>query len=345
MEPAEIVELKSKIATGGEFYANIQQLGGPVESGLKGSNNEYAYPVVNGILLMLKDVAIPWQSTLPVSGLLDTNKQWVRDFYDQKGWLADHDGNYNDAVIYEDLRAVSADYIKKCHVRVGRYIHPQGKYLLDAASGSIQYPEYLAYSRNYEYHICADFSFQALTEAKKKLGAKGIYILCDITQLPIKKNTVDSFISLHTIYHIPKDQQAKAIRELYRVLRPGGKGVVVYDWFKHSPWMNTWLFPFRAFVFAKNRVLRTVRKLTSTKLGAGRLYFYAHTLEYFRKTLPPFQLRVWRSVSVPFLRYYIHPWLFGKQILDKVYEKEEQSPEECGRKGEYPMLVFEKEDP
>lgn len=343
MQPDEIELLNSKIAAGTGIYANMQKLTVLIESGLRGNNNEYVYPVIDGILLLLKDAAIPWQGIQPVSDLLDTNKQGVRDFYDQKGWQADKEGNYKDAVIYEDLRDVSANYIKKCHERLGRFIHPSGKYLLDAASGSIQYPEYLAYSSNYQYRICADFSFQALTEAKKKLGAKGIYILCDITHLPLKKNSVDSFVSLHTIYHIPKDQQAKAIRELYRVLRPNGKGVVVYDWFKHSPWMNAWLFPFRATVFAKNKIMRTVGKLTATKFTTGRLYFYAHTLDYFRKHLPPFQLRVWRSLSVPFMRYYIHPWFFGKRILDKVYQKEEAAPEECGQKGEYPMLVFEKE--
>lgn len=342
LQPEEIRLLNEKIAAGASQAAHAQILGGSIQEGFRSGAHEYAYPVVDGILLLLKDVAVPWQETAPVSGSLDRDKQWVRDFYNQQGWVTDEEGNYRDAVIYEDLRPVSAEYVRKCHERVGRHLPLSGKYLLDAASGSIQYPEYMAYSANYQYRICADFSFRALKEARKKLGTKGIYILCDITQLPLKKNSVDGFVSLHTIYHIPKDQQIKAIRELYRVLRPEGKGVVVYDWFKHSSWMNSWLFPFRAVVFVKNRLLRTLGRVTTTKIGTGRLYFYAHTLDYLQRNLPAFQLRVWRSLSVPFMRYYIHPWLFGKQILEKVYQKEEQDPEGCGKKGEYPMLVFEK---
>ena len=342
LQAEEISLLNEKIAAAAARFPNAHLLRRPVASGFKSSNNEYAYPVLDGIILLLKDMAIPWQGVQLVPDARDTDKEWVRDFYDQKGWQQDEAGNYTDAVIYEDLRPVSADYIKKCHERVSRYLHPSGKYLLDAASGTIQYAEYLAYSANYTYRICADFSFQALKEAQKKLGTKGIYVLCDITHLPLKKGSVDSFVSLHTIYHIPKEQQTKAIRELYRVLKPEGKGVVVYDWFKHSSWMNTWLFPFRALMFARNRVVRTLGKVAAARLTTGRLYFYAHTLDYFQKHLPPFRLRVWRSLSVPFLRYYIHPWFFGKQILDKVYHKEEKDPEECGRKGEYPMLVFEK---
>ena len=106
--------------------------------------------------------------------------------------------------------------------------------------------------------------------------------------------------------------------------------------------MNFWMLPFRGFVFIKNRILDGFGKLTGTKGAERRLYFYAHTPEYFRKNLPPYELKVWRSLSVHFMRYYIHPWFFGKQILEKVYQKEEREPEVCGLKGEYPMLVFEK---
>jgi len=43
------------------------------------------------------------------------------------------------------------------------------------------------------------------------------------------------------------------------------------------------------------------------------------------------------------MRVYIHSWLFGKPILNWIYSREEKDPEKWGLKGEYPMLVFEKE--
>ncbi len=214
--------------------------------------------------------------------------------------------------------------------------------MLDAASGALQFVEYLQYSFNYKYRVCVDFSFKALTEAKKKLGDKGLCVLCDMTNLPFKDNVFDGFVSLNTVYHIPKDEQVTAIKELYRVLAPKGKGVVVYDWFKHSRWMNLWMLPFRSFVFVKNRVLDMIGKVFRKKGAERRLYFYAHTPQYFKQNLPPHKLKVWRSLSVHFMRYYIHPWFFGKQILNWVYKKEEKNPELFGLKGEYPMMVFEK---
>jgi hypothetical protein len=108
--------------------------------------------------------------------------------------------------------------------------------------------------------------------------------------------------------------------------------------------MNTWLLPFRGTTFIKNRVSRVFNKATGKSAPRKLLYFHAHPYEYFKKSLPfGFQLKVWRTVSVPFMKVYIHKSLFGKQILNWLYKREEKNPEKFGLKGEYPMLVFEKQ--
>lgn len=342
LDPQEISTIKEKARLGNLWQADGKKMSTTIEQGLVSLNGNYIYPIIKDIILLLKDLAIVDSADKIIKDPINAEKQLVKNFYDQKGWFTDEAGNYEDAVIYEDLRTVSRDYLKKCHDRVSRFLNPSGKYMLDAASGALQFPDYLQYSANYQYRICVDFSFQALTEAKRKLGRKGLCVLCDMTNMPFKDGVMDGFVSLNTVYHIPKDEQVTAIRELYRVLAPNGKGVVVYDWFKHSAWMNFWMLPFRGFVFLKNRLLDAVGKLFHTKGADRRLYFYAHTPQFFKQNLPPHQLKVWRSLSVHFMRYYIHSWLFGKQILDWVYRKEEKEPERCGLKGEYPMLVFEK---
>jgi ubiquinone/menaquinone biosynthesis C-methylase UbiE len=343
LEPVEIDDLNQKIVAGLLWQADGKPFTEPLREGLITADKSYIYPVIKEIVLLLTELAVTEDPKKIVQDSLSDDKKLVKNFYDQRGWHTDEAGNYEDAVIYEDLRDVSKDYIKKCHDRVSRFLRPSGKYMLDAASGALQYPDYLQYSANYQYRVCVDFSFQALKEAKRKLGSKGICILCDMTNMPFKDQVMDGFVSLNTIYHIPKDEQVKAIKELYRVLAPRGKGVVVYDWFKHSPWMNFWMLPFRGFVFIKNRLLDGVGKLFGTKGASRRLYFYAHTPDYFRQNLPPYQLKVWRSLSVHFMRVYIHSGLFGQQLLQRIYNKEEKDPEQCGLKGEYPMLVFEKE--
>lgn len=339
----EIVTINQKVDNGNIWQADGKQFANPVVKGLISATGEYIYPIINEIILLLKDLAVVDSRDKILKETISADKQLVKNFYDEKGWFANEKGDYEDAVIFEDLREVSQEYIKKCHDRVNRFLNPSGTYLLDAASGALQFQDYLQYSENYKYRICVDFSFQALSEAKRKLGDKGICVLCDMTSMPFKNNTIDGFVSLNTIYHIPKDEQLTAVSELYRVLAPKGKGVIVYEWFKHSPWMNAWLLPFRGVTFIKNRLNRAVSKLTRNKEPKKLLYFHAHPYEYFKKNLPfDFKLRVWRTVNVPFMKVYIHKGLFGKQILNWLYEKEEKNPEKFGLKGEYPMLVFEK---
>jgi len=338
----EVSRLNDKINAGTVFQADGNSFHQKIEKGLITTSGEYIYPIIKDIVLLLRDLAIVDSIDKVIKDTISDDKKLVQNFYNQRGWHTDDSGNYEDAVIFEDLRDVSKEYLKKCHDRVSRFLNPSGKYMLDAASGALQYEDYLQYSTNYKYRICVDLSFQALSEVKRKLGDKALCILCDMTKLPFKDNVMDGFISLNTIYHIPKDEQVTAITELYRVLAEKGKGVVVYDWYKHSPWMNFWLLPFRGTVFIKNRVTDVLRKATGSGKQNKMLYFHAHNYEYFKKNLPPFKLKVWRSVSVPFMKGYIHSWLFGKQILNWIYNKEEKQPEKCGLKGEYPMLVFEK---
>lgn len=342
LDGKELSQLNQKASEGLLHSADGNSWTGKMDAALATADKAYVYPVIDEIVLLLKDLAVVSSGEKMINDPIDSNKQLVKNFYDQIGWKKNAAGNYEDAVIYEDLRDVSSDYLKKCHDRVSRYIPASGQYLLDAASGAIQYPDYLQYSANYRYRVCVDLSFKALTEAKSKLGNKALCILCDMTNLPFKDGVMDGFVSMNTIYHIPQNEQVTAVRELYRVLIPGGRGVVVYDWFKHSAWMNIWMLPFRGFVFIKNRLLDISANLLRTKGVERRLYFYAHPPAYFKKHLPPHQVKVWRSLSVHFMRYYIHSWLFGKQILHRIYQMEEKHPERCGLKGEYPMLVFEK---
>ena len=342
LQPSEIQALNEKIARGEVLQTDGKPFSEPLEQGLITVDDSYIYPIIKDIILLLKDLAIVGTKGRIIEDLMSDDKKLVKNFYDQRGWHANEAGDYEDAVIFEDLRDVSKEYLKKCHDRVARFLNPSGKYLLDAASGALQFKDYLQYSANYDYRICVDLSFQALSEVKRKLGSKALCVLCDMTNMPFKDGVMDGFVSLNTVYHIPKEEQATAIKELYRVLAPKGKGVVVYDWYKHSPWMNFWLLPFRGFVYIRNKTAGAVRKMSGAQDANRMLYFYAHTYEYFKQHLPPFQLKVWRSISVPFMRYYIHPWLFGRQVLDWLYKKEEKAPEVCGLKGEYPMFVFEK---
>jgi ubiquinone/menaquinone biosynthesis C-methylase UbiE len=285
-------------------------------------------------------------------------------FYDQVGWQETDNNVYADAERFEDLRPVSSEYIHRCHLRLGQHLPEAGQYLLDVASGPVQYPEYLTYSRNFIHRICADVSFVALKRAKTKVGEKGIYIQCDITSLPLKEGSVDSFVSLHTIYHVPESEQLTAFQELHRVLRTPGRGVIVYTWGSASPLMKL-IMPWLPVTAAAKKmlkaglppflieILRTRGKRSPEKKHAPsttaepKSYFHPHGYAWYRKEIAnryDFEIACWRSVSVPFLRAYVHERLFGRGFLSVLFGLENVFPRFFGKYGQFPMIVCNKKE-
>ena len=97
----------------------------------------------------------------------------VKGFYDEVGWAQD-DGHSVDADLWEDLRPVASRYVSHCRLRILEYLPPAGgERILDAASGPVQYPEYLLYSRFFARRFCVDISDKALEQARQRLGDHG----------------------------------------------------------------------------------------------------------------------------------------------------------------------------
>jgi ubiquinone/menaquinone biosynthesis C-methylase UbiE len=122
---------------------------------------------------------------------------------------------------------VALEYIHRCHLRVGRHIPRQGRFLLDAGSGPIQYPEYLEYSHQFKRRVCLDISIVALREARNRIKDHGLYVVADIARLPFKSNCFDGLVSLHTVHHLPTQEHVVAYQEFFRVLSSGSSAVIV----------------------------------------------------------------------------------------------------------------------
>lgn len=291
----------------------------------------------------------------------EISKKKVREFYNQVGWQLVNESLYQNAQ-FEDLRPVSREYIHRCHMRVNKHISPEGRYLLDAGSGPVQYPEYLTYSENYHARVCMDISIVALQEARKKLGDHGRYVVADIAHLPFKSNAFDGIVSLHTIHHVPMEDKVPAYEELYRTLTPGNSMVVVNGWTK-SPLMDR-LSGFTNFMKRlRGWWLRNIKKKKvkqgdiqkqsdiefeegeeSSETPAGT-YVQKLTVSWLTQALQDkmdYEIFVWRSVSVRFLRSVIYPDWGGKFWLKVLFFIEELFPRLLGRIGQYPLVVVKK---
>jgi hypothetical protein len=286
-------------------------------------------------------------------------KQQVRQFYDRVGWQLVGEGQYQNAH-YEDLRPVSREYLHRCHLRVARHLNPNGRFLLDAGSGPIQYPDYLQYSAGYAHRVCVDISLVALQAARQRIGDHGLFVVADIANLPFKPGVFDALVSLHTIHHLPEAQHLQAYAELYRVMAPGGAGVVVNGW-PASPLMalaNPLIRLANRLRYYAGRLTgkekpsadpverqrRRQRKLDTNGEPKGT-FTNRHDVNWIYQEVGahmPVEIRVWRSVSVRFLRALVHPQLGGKYWLSLLYRLEERFPRYFGENGQYPLIVIRK---
>lgn len=346
MDPGELSSCNNFIGKHELLYFD----GGPVQTkmtaGLISSSGQYGYAIDADILVLLKQKAIVLHSGITQNHQPNDFEiqQGIQEFYEETGWKKHSEKVFVDAAKFEDLRPVSSDYIRRCHMRVRHYLKKNGKYCLDVASGPIQYEEYLSYSDGFEYRICVDLSWLALKQAKERIGRHGIYVIADIANLPLIDNVVEAIVSLHTLYHVPENEQNLALRELFRVLKPGCSAVVVYFWAEPSRFREIVKVPYRilqSLLSTPKTTLKGVQKANPPQSG---LYSYFQTYKRFMSQHWNFELDivVWRSISVPFLRTYIHGNLLGRQILSMLFWLEDQFPHFFGRFGRYPMFVIVK---
>lgn len=240
--------------------------------------------------------------------MIDNKIKYVNKFYNNSGWKKKNKDTL-DATLFEDLRSNAKEYVSKCRVRLKKYIPKKGMHILDFASGPIQYPEYLEYSKNFQLRHCIDFSKLAIKNAKLKLGNKGKYYCNDFFKIKLKKNYFDCIISLHTIYHIDKKLQAKAIKKLINISKKGTPIIIVYS----NP--NTLI----------NKIKKVILK-KRTKTSKTNLYFFCHPIKWwsqFEKTTDV-KLKPWRSFSSDHQKIIFPDNVIGKFMLKILFIIEEK---------------------
>jgi SAM-dependent methyltransferase len=269
-------------------------------------------------------------------------KQQVRAFYDEIGWMQDGEGVFQNAR-YEDRRPVSREYIHKCHLRVNRHIAGTGKYLLDAGSGPVQWPEYLTYSAGYKFRVCADISMTALRAARAKLKGRGLYAVADIANLPFKGDAFDGVVSIHAIHHLPLDEHRAAYLEIQRVLRSGGVAAIVNGWYRPLLMrMAEPLIRLGRSLSGRDRKRKKNWIAEEDQQGTFVQKMTPHWLKLQLRGSVDFQTFAWRSLSPRFMRWFIRPGLGGRTWLRIVFWLEERFPRFFGEHGQYPLIVIRK---
>lgn len=239
----------------------------------------------------------------------------VFNFYNSTGWKK-ASGQFEDANINEDLRINSREYVSKCRKRILKYLPPKGQNILDFASGPIQYKEYLLYSKNFKYRHCVDFSKEAIMEAKAKIGKRGKFYCGDFLNINFKKNFFDCILSIHTIYHIHKNKQKKAIKKLLSISKKNTPVIIIYS----NP--NTFISVIKSLIFYK----RIKNLFSKKKLNKQKIYFYCHSINWWKQfeNQATIEFYPWRSFSSLHQKFIIPNNLIGKKIFQILFHLEDK---------------------
>lgn len=248
----------------------------------------------------------------------------VSKFYNKSGWIIKNNIS-TDANLFEDLRKNSKHYIRLCRLRINKHIPKKGTNILDFASGPIQYKEYLSYSKNFAFRHCVDFSKDAIELAKKKLKSKGKYYHKNFFRIKFEKNFFDCSISLHTIYHIHKYDQKKAIIKLLNITKINSPVIVVYS----NP--NTLINKFKSIINYKNK-------------KEQKIYFFCHPIKWWQQfeNIADIKLYPWRSFSSQHQKIIFPNNIIGKFLFKIVFYCEEKFSNFFINNFQYYFIVLKK---
>jgi ubiquinone/menaquinone biosynthesis C-methylase UbiE len=267
---------------------------------------------------------------------LDTENK-VRRFYEQCGWKVDTSGIHQDTALFVDLRPSAALYASAKKRKVLEHLPRRGDLFLDAGSGPVQYPEYVEYSAGFSKRVCVDLSLEALDHAAQKIGNHGEYVQSSILELPFPDNHFDAVVSMHVIYHIDRQQQEAAVRQLIRVAKPGRPVIIAYA----NP--NA-LFRLLLKLLPDNLKRRIKGHDNKDVLVKELLYYHAHPLGWWKRfsnqcdvTILPFAV-----LSTPVSKRLIPDNKLGELIFRSILVFERNFPRLATILGEYPLILLNK---
>lgn len=243
-------------------------------SGIRCAACSTAFPVIDGIPDLLLQVE-------------DEVSRSVSEFYSH-AWKRNESGITHGKAIHEDNSPDGQHYLQRGELRIlGSFERASapGRVFLDAACGAQPRVEF---GRRYQRHLCVDFSFDGLAEARAQLGDRGIYVRGSLLQLPVKDGVCDGIMASHCIYHVGREEQPRAIAELLRVLAPGGTMQVLYA----NPTLFAATAPrHRLFWRARRLGLRLKARIAARSApvaepgGGTFLYTFLHPMEEMMRML------------------------------------------------------------
>jgi SAM-dependent methyltransferase len=215
------------------------------------------------------------------SAIMDEDpSEIVRSFFDNYGWVEGPEGLSGEEKQSRRFRPAYRAYTRGSAERTLACFRSRTGTSLFAGCGDM--PEtHVRLARQFSKIYCMDISRVALERARERLGGSAAYLLESITETKLEDNSVDAVYCAHVIYHIGRALQERAVQQLIRVTRRGGRIVVIYA----NPG-SPFTFPGAMMRWAKRLRSRNAGALTPTWATADavpELYYHVNPLRWWRR--------------------------------------------------------------
>jgi SAM-dependent methyltransferase len=198
----------------------------------------------------------------------------VKKFYDEFGWVKRNGEASGEDRLFRAFPAGYDSYASGSAERTRFLFEGRTGRLLIVGGGDLP-DSHLDIARQFSSVTCMDISERAIEISRQKLGSRAEYVLGSIVDTAHDGGQYDAVLCAHVVYHIDAREQERAVRQMVRLARPGGRVVVIYS----NP-QSPFLIPGRVGRAVK-RALGKGRFLSPT--GTPHLYYHAHPLRWWQR--------------------------------------------------------------
>jgi SAM-dependent methyltransferase len=261
-------------------------------------------------------------------GSMEPVEHAVRNFYDRYGWT---DGGEDE--MFRQFRPAYRPYHAETEKRTLACFDGRAGRLLIVGGGDLP-GSHQAVAARFDDISCIDISQAALDIVAAKLPRTHT-VLDSICAAPFADGRFDAVFASHVIYHIDAAQQERAVREMIRVVRPGGRIVILYS----NP-----RSPIRFAAGALHRVRRRWRPEKAVNQTGHTLYFAPYRLRWWQRFADScaVTLQPWDVIGSFEERTLIHSDRLAKAFYGAAGWLEHAAPRLAVQLWQYPIVVLDK---
>lgn len=201
-------------------------------------------------------------------------EQNVRDFYDEFGWREASGGGSGEDRLFRTFPPGYAAYAVRSEARLADFFGNRSGGLLIVGCGD--FPEsHRAIADRFDAVTLMDISRRALDVTREKCRRKAALRCESIVHTQEPDEAYDAVLCSHVLFHIDAGEQERAVRQMIRLLRPGGRIVVIYC----NPW-SAFALP-GELARGLKQALGRGRSLSPS--GTPQLYYHAYPLRWWQQ--------------------------------------------------------------